>query len=59
MKQTARRHAIEERSEVDREGQTPLGKRLRALRKKLIATGEPLLDWDGIEEEIANRRGEP
>jgi hypothetical protein len=36
----------------------PFGKRLRALRQKLIAAGEPLLDWNEIDKEVAERRGE-
>jgi hypothetical protein len=42
----------------DYEPQTPLGKRLWALRKKIIASGEPLLDWDDVERELAERRGQ-
>ena len=38
--------------------QTALGKRLVEIRAKIIASGEPLLDWDGVEKEIADRRGE-
>lgn len=37
---------------------TPLGRRLQALRDKLVATGVPLLDWDGIANEVAARRGQ-
>lgn len=37
---------------------TPFGKRLMEIRKKIIASGEPLLDWDDIEHEIAESRGE-
>ena len=36
---------------------TPLGRRLRELRKRIVASGEPLLDWDDLEREIAERRG--
>jgi len=36
---------------------TRLGKELWEIRKKIIASGEPLLDWDGIEKEVAKRRG--
>jgi hypothetical protein len=34
-----------------------LGKQLREIRAKIVATGEPLLNQDSIEKEIANRRG--
>ncbi len=37
---------------------TLLGEKLLALREKIIATGEPLLDQCEIEKEIAERRGE-
>jgi hypothetical protein len=36
---------------------TPLGRRLWELRKRIVASGEPLLDWDDLEREIAERRG--
>ncbi|MEM7581239.1 MAG: hypothetical protein AAF316_15620 [Cyanobacteria bacterium P01_A01_bin.80] len=34
-----------------------LGERLRKIRTKIIASGKPLLDEEGIVKEIANRRG--
>lgn len=37
---------------------TELGKRLWSIRKRIVASGDPLLNWDQIEEEIAARRGE-
>ncbi len=37
---------------------TPLGRRLWSIRKRIVASGEPLLGWDEIEEEVAARRGE-
>jgi hypothetical protein len=37
---------------------TPLGKRLMSIRKKIVASGEPLLSWDDIEREVAEHRGE-
>jgi hypothetical protein len=36
---------------------TPLGHQLKTARAKIIADGEPLLDWTGLEQEIADRRG--
>ena len=36
---------------------TPLGERLLRIRERIVASGEPLLSWDGIEHEIAERRG--
>jgi hypothetical protein len=38
---------------------TELGKRLWAIRQQIIASGLPMLDWDGIESEVKTRRGEP
>ena len=40
------------------EGKTSLGQRLWKIRSRLIAAGEPLLGWEEIEQEIAERRGE-
>ena len=37
---------------------TPLAKKLWALRQQIIASGVPLPDWDGIEREVQERRGE-
>ena len=36
---------------------TALGRRLARIRKRIVAAGEPLLDWDGVERELADRRG--
>jgi hypothetical protein len=35
----------------------PLGERLREIRAQIVASGEPLLTQEGIEKEIASRRG--
>ena len=37
---------------------TPLGKRLLRIREQIFALGEPLLTWEEIEREVAERRGE-
>jgi len=37
---------------------TALGRRLSKIRTRIIASGESLLDWDDLEIEIADRRGE-
>ena len=37
---------------------TSLAKRLWELRQKIIASGRPLLDWDDLENELHERRGE-
>jgi len=36
---------------------SPLGERLRRRREAILASGIPLLDWDGIEREKFDRRG--
>ena len=36
---------------------TALGERLRYLRAKIVANGEPLLNQEEIEQEVLNRRG--
>lgn len=35
-----------------------LGRRLRQLRAQIVASGAPLLDWQELEYEVAERRGE-
>lgn len=37
---------------------TAMGGRLRSLRAAILASGEPLLDLDGVRQEVAERRGE-
>jgi hypothetical protein len=37
---------------------TKLGRRLLAIRRKIVASGVPLLDWDGLDRELTERRGE-
>jgi predicted DNA-binding antitoxin AbrB/MazE fold protein len=39
------------------EPRTPLGKKLLDLRSQVIGSGAPTLDWEGISEEVASRRG--
>jgi prevent-host-death family protein len=39
-------------------GQTPLGRKLSRIRQQIVATGEPLLGWDEVNREVAERRGE-
>jgi hypothetical protein len=36
---------------------TLLGRRLKEIRAEIVASGEPLLDWEGIEHEKNERRG--
>jgi len=37
---------------------TELAGRLWEIRKRIVASGEPLLDWNGVQKEIAQRRTE-
>jgi hypothetical protein len=37
---------------------TSLGRRLDEIRKRIKASGQPLLSWEDIERELAERRGE-
>ena len=43
--------------ESARSTRTPLGHQLRALRARILESGAPPLDWNGISEEVASRRG--
>lgn len=36
---------------------TPLGVTLSEIRRQMVASGQPLLDSDGVEREVAERRG--
>ena len=44
-------------AEAVRQPRTELGKRLLEFRRRIIASGAPLLDWDGLEREVRSRRG--
>lgn len=37
---------------------TELGRKLMSIRAKIVASGEPLLNWEEIEREVKERRGE-
>jgi hypothetical protein len=37
---------------------TALGRKLWTLRQQMVASGSPLLRWNELESEIAERRGE-
>lgn len=46
-----------EAPEPEFQPKTPLGRSLWELRKQIVASGEPLLDREDLEREIAERRG--
>ncbi len=46
------------KSLIDYQPRTVLGEKLSAIRKKILASGAKLLDWDEIEQEVIHRRGE-
>ncbi len=48
---------VESLNEEKQPTPTALGKRLRFLRAKIVANGEPLLNQEEIEQEVMNRRG--
>ncbi|HQY93401.1 hypothetical protein [Caldilinea sp.] len=37
---------------------SPLGIQLRELRKRIVSSGTPLLNWGELEQDLAERRGE-
>jgi hypothetical protein len=42
--------------DFDFKPKTELGKKLWAARKRIVASGEELLDWDGVHREVMSRR---
>ncbi len=57
------REAVEEfaatrRKRKGSKGRTALGNRLRAIRSRILRSGEPLLDAAGLDAEILGGRGE-
>jgi len=46
------------RPELSRAPRTELGRRLRELRQRIVASGQALLDWDELDREMQQRRGE-
>jgi len=37
---------------------TELGRKLHEIRRRIVAAGQPMLDWDGFDREMQERRGE-
>ena len=48
---------VESLNEQKQPKQIELGQRLRQIRTKIVASGEPLLSREEIEQEVINRRG--
>ena len=42
---------------TERIPRTPLGKKLLEIRRRIVASGRPLLSWEDIEREIIEQRG--
>lgn len=57
-KQQTRTDQPTEAGEPEFYPKTPLGRQLWELRKQIVASGEPLLDREDLEREIAERRAE-
>lgn len=47
-----------EQPRQERSPQTSLGQRLAEIRERIKASGQPLLSWEDIDRELADRRGE-
>lgn len=43
---------------ASKQRRTPLGRRLDEIRARIKASGQPLLSWEDIDQELAERRGE-
>ncbi len=54
----ARRAASVWQEAISYKPKTPLGRKLWAIRARIVASGEPLFSWEEIEQEIASQRGE-
>jgi len=52
------KQSVASKSTQSRKPRTPLGRQLWKIRSRMIASEEPLLSWEEIEQEIAERRGE-
>lgn len=50
-------HFVESLNKQKQFKKTQLEQRLRQIRAKIIASGEPLLNQEEIEQEVINRRG--
>lgn len=58
---TARRgtaRSVEQSPVADQTPRTALGRRLVGIRRRIEVSGQPLLSWDGIAAELAERRGD-
>jgi hypothetical protein len=54
-------HVEDRRNGLTQDSITPrtaMGRRLYAIRQRIVASGQPLLDWRDIENEVRDRRRE-
>jgi len=42
---------------TERTPRTPLGKKLLEIRRRIVASGRPLLNWEDLDREINAQRG--
>ncbi len=54
---TERWHEIPQPT-APKQRRTPLGRRLDEIRERVKASGQPLLSWEDIDQELSERRGE-
>jgi hypothetical protein len=57
MSRNAKRNEAPAESTPTYVPKTSLGRRLWELRQQILAEGEPMLDWNDLEREVASRRG--
>lgn len=58
FEQTTERWHETPRPTAPQQRRTPLGRRLDEIRKRIKDSGQPLLSWEDIDRELAERRGE-
>lgn len=58
FRETAERWRETSRPITPKQRRTPLGRRLDKIRERIKASHQPLLSWEEIDRELAERRGE-
>lgn len=56
--QTANMLTRPRKEKTNGSSESELGHRLRAIRQRIVTSGDLLFDWDGVAREVADRRGE-